>query len=98
MPRPLADREPAPEPPAPNPPAEPIFPSEGAAAAMPPSDRRTIQIGERPGPPAPAPPVSPVQDRGSGSFLGAWGPRLAAALALAIFLAIVVAVLLPAVF
>jgi hypothetical protein len=56
------------------------------------SERRTIQIGERPGPLASAPPVSPVQDRGPRS-LWAWAPRLAAALALAVFVVIVLVLL-----
>jgi hypothetical protein len=64
------------------------------APAVPASERRTIQIGERPGPVAPSPPVSPAQDRGPASFLEAWGPRLAAALALAVFVVVVVVVLL----
>lgn len=76
------------------PPDLPGPPDLAAAAAVPASERRTIQIGERPGPLAPRPPVSPVQDRESVSFLGAWGPRLAAALALTVFVVIVLVVLL----
>ena len=61
---------------------------------IPPSERRTIQIGERPGPVTPKPPVAPLQDRGSASYLGTSGPRIAAALALAVFVVIVAIVLL----
>ncbi len=67
------------------------------AAPLPPPERRTIQIGERPGRPTPRPPASPVQDRGSASYLGAWGPRLAVAVALAVFVVVVVIVLLSGV-
>jgi hypothetical protein len=99
MPKPLGDREPAaPEDDAIDP-TEPIDPPpEPAAVAPPPSERRTIQIGERPGPITPKPPASPMQDRGSASYLGTSGPRIAAALALAVFVVIVVVVLLYGVF
>ena len=43
--------------------------SSPSPAAPPPSERRTIQIGERPGPVTPKPPASPLQDRGSASYL-----------------------------
>lgn len=75
----------------------PVPPAEPAAAPLPPSERRTIQIGERPGPTTPRPPASPLQDRGSGSYLQAWSPRLTATLALAVFVVIVVLVLLTGV-
>src|SRR5829696_8001646 len=75
----------------------PVPPAEPAAAPLPPSERRTIQIGERPGPTTPRPPASPLQDRGSGSYLQAWRPRLTATLALAVFVVIVVLVLLTGV-
>jgi hypothetical protein len=86
VPKPLGDPEP--EPP------EPTQVIEPAQAPPPPSERRTIQIGERPGRATPKPPASPMQDRGSASYLRAWGPRLAAAVALALFVLIVVLVLL----
>jgi hypothetical protein len=88
VPKPLADQEPPDEPP------EPTQVIEPAQAPPPPSERRTIQIGERPGRITPKPPASPMQDRGSASYLRAWGPRLAAAVALALFVLIVVVVLL----
>jgi hypothetical protein len=88
VPKPLADPEPEPELP------EPTQVIEPAQAPPPPSERRTIQIGERPGRVTPKPPASPMQDRGSASYLRAWGPRLAAAVALALFVLIVVVVLL----
>jgi hypothetical protein len=107
VPKPLADREPvAPEDasdptealgPPPEPVAAALPPIEPATAALPSLERRTIQIGERPGPITPKPPASPMQDRGSASYLGAWGPRLAAAVALAVFVVIVVIVLLSGV-
>jgi hypothetical protein len=90
VPKPLADR--APEPP--DDPPEPTKVVEPAPAPVPGSERRTIQIGERPGPMTPKPPASPAEDRGSGSYLRAWGPRLAAAVALALVVLIVVIVLL----
>ena len=86
VPKPLADPEP--EPPGPTQVIEPAQPPS------PPSERRTIQIGERPGRTTPKPPASPVQDRGSASYLRARAPRLAAAVALALFVLIVVVVLL----
>ena len=97
VPKPLADRSsvPADEPSDPTEALEP--PVEPTAAALPASERRTIQIGERPGPIAPTPPASPVQDRGSESYLTTWGPRLAAAVALAVFVVVVVILLLAGV-
>jgi hypothetical protein len=95
VPKPLAGREPASAADDATDLTEAIGPpAEPAAAPTPTSERRTIQIGERPGPIAPKPPASPVQDRGSASYLGTSGPRLAAALALAVFVVIVVIVLL----
>jgi hypothetical protein len=87
VPKPLAGREPAPAEEAPDPPdpgevAE--APVEPATVPLPQSERRTIQIGERPGPTAPTPPASPMEDSGATSLLRAWGPRLAAALALVV--------------
>jgi len=104
VPKPLADRglgvpDEASDPtealgPPSDPGAVPGPPSEPATAALPSPERRTIQIGERPAPITPKPPASPVQDRGSASYLGAWGPRIAAAVALAVFVVIVAIVLL----
>ncbi len=95
VPKPLAGREPAAAADDATDLTEAIEPpAEPAAAPISPSERRTIQIGERPGPIAPKPPASPVQDRGSASYLGTSGARLAAALALAVFVVVVVIVLL----
>jgi hypothetical protein len=100
VPKPLADRQPAPseDPPPPDdlpePEATELIEPAPVAPPAPHSERRTIQIGERPGPITPEPPASPVQDRGSGSYLGTSGPRIAAALALAVFVLVVVIVLL----
>jgi hypothetical protein len=66
---------------------------EPATVALPPTERRTIQIGERPGPLAKAPPVSLAQDRGRVSSLPAWAPRLAAAVALAVLVVLVLLLL-----
>jgi hypothetical protein len=57
-----------------------------------PSERRTIQIGERPGPARPAP-VSLASDHGSRPFLEAWAPRIAALVALLVIVAILVLLL-----
>ena len=87
VPKPLAGREPAPTDEAPDPadPAEIAEPPvEPATVPLPQSERRTIQIGERPGPTALTPPASPMEASGSTSLLRAWGPRLAAALALVV--------------
>ena len=92
MPKPLADPELA----LPDASPEPTQAVEPAPAS--PSERRTIQIGERPGPITPRPPASPLQDRGSAPYAGTSGARIAAALALAVFVAIVVIVLLYGVF
>jgi hypothetical protein len=103
VPKPLADRQPAAPEEAPDPLEEAATPAAEPATAplpphlavpLPPSERRTIQIGERPGPIKAEPPASPAQDRGSGSYLGTSGPRIAAALALALFVLVVVVVLL----
>ena len=88
VPKPLADPEPEPLDASP----EPTQAVEPAPA--PPSERRTIQIGERPGPVTPRPPASPMQDRGSASYSGTSVARIAAALALAVFVVVVVIVLL----
>ncbi len=97
VPKPLADRGTASLDDDVDPAEEPAPPSDLAAPPLPPSERRTIQIGERPGPTPQIPPVSPVQDRGPASYLRAWGPRLAVAVALALFVVIVVIVLLAGV-
>jgi hypothetical protein len=93
VPKPLADRRPPDDPPGSTEPTQLIEPAPVALPA-PPSERRTIQIGERPGPITPKPPASPVQDRGSDSYLRTSGPRIAAALALAVFVLVIVIVLL----
>jgi hypothetical protein len=96
---PIAERVPAPgaRPPA-DPPTEdraepptlPIAPAERPASAA--SERRTIQIGERPGPlrAAPPPPGSLGPPRET------WTPRLVALVALAAFVIVVVLLLLLA--
>jgi hypothetical protein len=94
VPKPLAERPPADAEPEPADAMTPDSEPEVAPLPLPASERRTIQIGERPGPITPKPPASPVQDRGSASYLGGWGPRIAAAVALAVFVVIVVIVLL----
>jgi hypothetical protein len=96
VPKPLADRDPTPQDEASAAAEESASAPEPVVAPLPvpPSERRTIQIGERPGPITPKPPASPVQDRGSASYLGTSGARLAAALALAVFVVVVVIVLL----
>jgi hypothetical protein len=79
VPKPLA---PVPEPDAPPVAGEP-------AALPPPGERRTIQIGQRPGPTRPAPAAHPAPR----PRREAWTPRLAAIVALAAF-AVILAVLL----
>jgi hypothetical protein len=64
--------------------AAPAPPPEPSAAG----DRRTIQIGERPGPLRTEPP-RPVDRPGRRVSLDAWGPRLLAALALVALAAVV---------
>lgn len=78
----LVEPEPAPEP---SPPPEPNPPTE-------PAGRRTIQIGERPGPARPAP-VSLQPEGGARPLLEAWAPRIAAVLALIIFVVVLVLLL-----
>ncbi len=98
---PIAERVPAPprEEPADSPterlaapPREQPADSPTERIAAPPGERRTIQIGERPGPLRPAPPAP--------SSLGppgrTWTPRLIAAVALAAFVIVVVLLLLLA--
>ena len=90
---PIADRVPTPlrsvppeEPPAPEP-----QPEETEVIATPPSERRTVQIGQRPGPLRTAPPppaLPPMGDR--------WTPRLVALVALAAFVVVVALLLLLA--
>jgi hypothetical protein len=95
VPKPLAGREPAAAADDATDLTEAIEPAaEPAAAPISTSERRTIQIGERPAAITPKPPASPVQDRGSASHLGTSGARLAAALALAVFVVVVAIVLL----
>jgi hypothetical protein len=57
-----------------------------------PAERRTIQIGERPGPARPAP-ASLGPDRGPRSAIEAWAPRIAAVVALLIFVVVLVLLL-----
>jgi hypothetical protein len=85
-----APAAPAPAEPGPAAPGPAAAPELGAVAA--PAERRTIQIGERPGPPRPAP-VSFAPDRGPRSFLEEWGPRLAAVVALIVVVVILVLLL-----
>ena len=59
---------------------------------QPSSERRTIQIGERPGPLAARPPI-PTGRPIAPSFLAVWGPRLAAFAVLLVLLAIVAVIL-----
>jgi hypothetical protein len=57
-----------------------------------PAERRTIQIGERPGPVKPAP-ASLQPGRGPRSSLEAWAPRIAAIVALVVFIVVLVLLL-----
>jgi len=57
-----------------------------------PAERRTIQIGERPGPVRPAP-ASLKPDRAPRSALEAWAPRIAAVVALVVFIVVLVLLL-----
>jgi len=84
-PPPAADREPTEAHP---PPVQDPEPTEEEPAA-PPSERRTIQIGERPGPLRPAP-----IDAGAWPTRATWTPRLIAIVALLVILVIVVLLLL----
>ena len=84
---PIAERVPAPKPP--TPPQD--EPEETQVIPPPSSERRTIQIGERPGPLRAAPPVhdlGPPRER--------WTPRLVAIVALAAFVIVVALLLLLA--
>ncbi len=73
-------------------------PAQGAAppaeppATAPPSERRTIQIGERPGPVKPA----PIADAGARPSREIWTPRLVAVVALLAFVVVVALLLLLA--
>jgi hypothetical protein len=84
------------EPPGPAPePASDSRPSEVAAAPGTPTaavERRTIQIGERPGPARPAP-VSLQPEARPPSLLESWAPRIAAIVALIIVVAVLVLLL-----
>jgi hypothetical protein len=71
-------------------PDPPPAPAPGTPTAPP--GRRTIQIGERPGPPRPAP-VSLEPDGGPRSTLSAWAPRVAALVALLVFIVVLVLLL-----
>lgn len=62
------------------------------ARPQPSPERRTIQIGERPGPLAARPPI-PAGRPIAPSFLAVWGPRLAALAVLLVLLAIVAVIL-----
>jgi len=106
-PRPPAETRAADEPPTvAEPPTEAQPPAPAPAQAQPapapaqpqPSpERRTIQIGERPGPLAARPPI-PTGRPIAPSFLAVWGPRLAAFAVLLVLLAIVAAVILTLAF
>ena len=94
---PIAERVPAPMPPREPPAAEPAGPpTERIAPIGPPAsaagERRTIQIGERPGPLRAAPPP-PGSLRPPGET---WTPRLIAIVTLAVFVIVVVLLLLLA--
>jgi hypothetical protein len=88
---PIAERVPAPPRVPAAAPAEPADPPTERIAA-PPGERRTIQIGERPGPLRPAPPAP----SGLGPPGRTWTPRLIAAVALAAFVIVAVLLLLLA--
>jgi hypothetical protein len=82
---PAAQRiKPPPEQPTPSPPTP-------SPMSEPPSERRTIQIGERPGPLRPAPP-----DDGAWPSRTVWTPRLTALVALIAFVVVVALLLLLA--
>jgi hypothetical protein len=66
--------------------------SAGAAPDPPASERRTIQIGDRPGPLRPA----PLADRGAPLSRETWTPRLIAVVALIAFVVVVALLLLLA--
>jgi hypothetical protein len=57
-----------------------------------PAERRTIQIGERPGPTRPAP-AALEPDRRPRSAVEAWAPRIAAIIALLVFIVVLVLLL-----
>jgi hypothetical protein len=87
----VADRVPTPPEP-PTPPQQESVPGPAAEPRPAPSERRTIQIGERPGPLRPA----PMADHGPRPSREIWTPRLVAALALAAFVLVIVLLLLLA--
>jgi TolA-binding protein len=98
-PAPASGAAPAPDAvpePDPSPPREPAAPPEPAPEAppaqLPPSERRTIQIGARPGPVQPRT-VPPPQYRGARPFLEAWGPRLVVIATLLVLVAAIVLLL-----
>jgi hypothetical protein len=85
-----AESQPAQSRPAESEPAtEPL--AEPAAPASP-AERRTIQIGDRPGPVRPAP-ASPARRGGAQTFIEEWGPRLAAVATLLVIVVILVLLL-----
>jgi hypothetical protein len=89
VPKPLADRGPAPAD-EPSDPTEALEPSvEPAAPPLEGSERRTIQIGERPGPLRPTPVVSPDPRPPREK----WTLRVVAAVALSVFVLLLVLVL-----
>jgi hypothetical protein len=90
---PIAQRVPVPpRPAAPQTPSPPTAePDETQVIATPPGERRTIQIGERPGPLRSAPPPQDFRP-----LSGRWTPRLVAAVALAAFVVVVALLLLLA--
>jgi hypothetical protein len=85
---------PAPDPaPAPTEaPAASAGPAPAPGTPTMPAERRTIQIGERPGPTRPAP-AALEPDRRPRSALEAWTPRIAAIIALLVFIAVLVLLL-----
>jgi hypothetical protein len=84
-PAPVPGPAPAPDPPPPGP-----MPAPGTPTM--PAERRTIQIGERSGPVRPAP-ASLQPDGGPRSSLEAWAPRIAAIVALVVFIVVLVLLL-----
>jgi hypothetical protein len=91
VPKPLADRQPAPPEEPPDPAQAPTPPVEPPTVSPEGSERRTIQIGERPGPLRPTPVASPVDPRPPRETRTL---RIVAAVALAVVAVLVVLVLL----
>ena len=89
---PIPERVPAPTPAAPQKPSPALTESDATqVVGTPPSERRTIQIGERPGPLRAAPPPQDLPPPGE-----RWTPRLVAIVALAAFVLVVALLLLLA--